>query len=83
MNLFRPEEIHRASGEDDVVPPVRGGNQAMKQEALVIGPLGAYVERDRLTTIRAGGLDAAIRAHGAQIPSASHAQLPYHHRPAA
>jgi hypothetical protein len=24
--LFRPEEIHRASGEDDVVPPTRGGN---------------------------------------------------------
>ena len=24
--LFRPEEIHRASGEDDVVPPTRGGH---------------------------------------------------------
>src|SRR6202011_967500 len=72
--LFRREEIHRASGEDDVVPPVRGGNQAMEHEALVIGPLIAYVERDRLTTIRAGGLDPAARAqccaNPERVPSA-------------
>lgn len=33
----------------------------MEQETLVVGPPIAYVERNRLTTIRAGSLDAAIR----------------------
>ncbi len=30
--LFRPEEVHRASGEDDVVPPVRGRDEAVEHE---------------------------------------------------
>src|ERR687887_473488 len=33
--LFRPEEIHRASGEDDVVPPPFGGDDDV--EEVLIG----------------------------------------------
>src|SRR5262245_32864437 len=32
--LFRPEEVHRASGVDDVVPPVSRGDEAVEDEAL-------------------------------------------------
>jgi hypothetical protein len=34
----------------------------MEQESLVVGPLIAYLDRNRLTAIRAGSLDPAIRA---------------------
>ena len=44
--LFRPEEIHRVSGEDDVVPPARSGNQRMKEKTLVIDPLFVHFDRD-------------------------------------
>jgi hypothetical protein len=55
----------------------------MEQEALVIGPLGAYVERDRLTKSGQHVSTWPCARNAAQIPSASRAQLPYHHRPAA
>src|SRR5205085_5904591 len=59
--LFRPEEIHRASGEDDVLPPPSGGDQAVKQEALVVDLLATNLECDPLTAVRTRRLDAAIR----------------------
>ena len=42
--ILRPEEVHRASGEDDVVPPARGGDEAVEDEALVVGPHVANLE---------------------------------------
>jgi hypothetical protein len=31
--FFRPEEKHVASGENNVIPPLGGGNKAMKKPA--------------------------------------------------
>src|SRR5262249_23497658 len=36
--LFRPEEVHRASREDDVVPPSGRRDQAVEQEGVIVGP---------------------------------------------
>jgi hypothetical protein len=58
--LFRPEEVHRASGEDDVVPPVRSRNQAMEQQAFVVDPLVAEFQGNGFTTFGAGCLDLPI-----------------------
>src|SRR5438552_3459752 len=58
--LLRPEEVHRASGEDDVVPPVRGGHEAVEQEAFVVRLLAAHLNGDRLAAVGTGGLDAAV-----------------------
>src|SRR2546423_15655755 len=62
--LFRPEEIHRASGEDDVVPPARGGNQGMEKQTLVINALFVNLDRDRLSTVWARRFDPTIRLQG-------------------
>src|SRR4030095_691834 len=47
--LFRPEEVHRASGEDDVVPPLRGRHEAVEDEAVVVRLAAANAETDCLT----------------------------------
>ena len=81
--LFRPEEIHRASGVDDVVPPLGCGDEAVEDECVVVRLSVSYLERDRLAAV---GHDASIRPSlwkAAQMPKASHAQLAYHHRPSA
>lgn len=49
--LLRPEEVHRASGEGDVVPPVRGGDEAVKEEALVVWPVPADLDADLLPAV--------------------------------
>src|SRR6201993_5575977 len=59
--LFRPEEVHRASGEDDVVPPVRGRNEAVEQERPVVRPLVSHLDLDRLATVGTRRLDPAVR----------------------
>jgi Zinc-binding dehydrogenase len=66
--LLRPEEVHRASGEDDVVPPVRGGDQAMEQQAVVGGPAVAHFERDWLGTIGARRLDLTVYVQSCTDP---------------
>ncbi len=58
--LFRPEEIHRASREDDVVPPAFCGHQAVEGVVVADGALVLYVDDDRLSAIRAGSLDSAV-----------------------
>src|SRR5918997_6124133 len=58
--LFRPEEVHRASGEDDVVPPAGSGDEAVEEQALVVGSPAAHRDRSRLTAVGAGGLDLAV-----------------------
>jgi hypothetical protein len=58
--LFRTEEIHRASGEDDVVPPVGGGNCYVEDVLVGDRALAADVDRDRVAAIRAGARDVAV-----------------------
>ena len=45
-----------------------GRNQAMKQQALVIHALPANLDRDRITTVRTGCLDAPVRVQGRANP---------------
>ena len=51
--FFRPEEIHGASGEHDVVPPVRGRDEAVKQEVRTIGLLSSDLEGIGLAAVGA------------------------------
>ena len=51
--LLRPEEVHRASGEDDVVPPGGRGNEAVEEQAFVAGSRGVYLALDGLMAVRA------------------------------
>src|SRR6266446_1443377 len=54
--LFRPEEIHRASGEADVAPPVRRRNEAVEEQ--LAGPVA--LDGECLAAVGAGGLDAPL-----------------------
>lgn len=58
--LFRPEEIHRASSENDVVPPSNCWDHTMEQQAFIVRPLIAHVDRDRLTAVGARRFDTTI-----------------------
>lgn len=62
--LSRPEEIHGASSEDNVIPPAGRGDQAVKEEAFVIGPLIAHRNPQRFTAVRARSLDPPILMQG-------------------
>jgi len=66
--LFRPEEIHRASGEDDVVPPVRGRDEAVEEELGVIDLAIGHLHGVRLPAVRTRKLDTTVDVEG--IPSA-------------
>ena len=51
-NVFlRPEEIHRASGIDDVLPPCGRGHEAVKEQRLVVRPLVFDRNADRVAAI--------------------------------
>ena len=43
-SLFRPEEKHGRSGENDVVPPMRGGHREMRDVRSVDGLVVLYFE---------------------------------------
>jgi hypothetical protein len=58
--LSRPEEIHRASGEADVVPPAGGGEEAVEEQAPLVGLPAVHRDRDRFPAVGAGGLDVAV-----------------------
>ncbi len=58
--VLRPEEVHRASSEDDVVPPSSSWDHAMEQQASIVRPLIAHVHRERLTAVGARRFDATI-----------------------
>jgi hypothetical protein len=62
--LSRPEEIHGASGEDNVIPPVGRGDQAVKEQIFVIGPLIAHRNPQRFTAVRARRLDPPVVVQG-------------------
>jgi hypothetical protein len=72
--LFRPEEVHCASGEDDVVPPVRGGDEAMEEQVVAIDPASVHFDRVGLPTVGAGRFDVAIKVecgeHAERVPRA-------------
>jgi hypothetical protein len=72
--LLRPEEVHRASRKDDVFPPVRGGNEAVEHEALVVRTFAAHLDHDRVGAVRAARLDATVdaerRADPERVPGA-------------
>ncbi len=58
--LLRPEEVHRASGEDDVVPPGGCRNEAVEEQAFVAWSRRAYLALDGLIAVSAHSLDAAV-----------------------
>ena len=58
--LFRPEEIHRASSENDVVPPSNSWDHAMEQQAFIARQLIAHLHHDRLTAVGARRFDTTI-----------------------
>jgi hypothetical protein len=58
--LFRPEEIHRASGEDGILPPLGGRNQAMKEEVIPAGAFVVDLDCNRFAAVRAAGVDRAV-----------------------
>src|SRR5262249_689614 len=58
--LLRPEEIHRASREDDVVPPVSGRHEHVEKEVRSVDALPADVDRIRLPAVGADRLDPAV-----------------------
>jgi hypothetical protein len=51
--FFRPEEKHVASGEDNVVPPLRSGNKAMEKPAARRRTFQANLQIKRLTGLLA------------------------------
>src|SRR5262245_22696072 len=51
--LFRPEEEHSASGEDDVVPPPCRGNGAVEEPGARLRPLARHLEQERLHRVLA------------------------------
>src|SRR5438094_8898678 len=51
--LFRPEEVHRRSGEDDVVPPVPRRDEDLEEERLVARVTVPDLEGKRLAAVGA------------------------------
>ena len=47
--FFRPEEKHVASGENDIVPPLGRGNEAMKKPAARWRTFQADLQCERFT----------------------------------
>jgi hypothetical protein len=76
--------MHRASGEDDVVPPASGRDEAVEQETLVVGSLVPHLDHDRLSAVCAHGLDATVdverRADAECVPGAERGCHPYRGR---
>src|SRR6478672_11872316 len=72
--LLRPEEVHRASGEHDVVPPAGSRDEAVEEEIRAVGALVRDADRIGLAAVRARRLDTAVdteRAENAEgIPGA-------------
>ena len=64
--LFRPEEIHRCSREDDVVPPLARRDQAVEQQACVIRSPVLHFNRHSLTAVRARCFQLSISVQGAE-----------------
>lgn len=52
----------------------------MEHQALIVRLLVAYIDGDRLATVSAWGLDAAISVQGSAHTERFHAQFPHHQR---
>src|SRR5712691_10326623 len=49
--LLRPEEVHPASGEDDVLPPPLGGDEAMEEQGRIVWPFAAHGHRQSAAAV--------------------------------
>jgi hypothetical protein len=56
-SFFRPEEKHIASGEDNIVPPLRRRHQAVEQPGGSSRSIKIYLEMKRLTGLFAAGVN--------------------------
>src|SRR5579862_143734 len=54
--LFRPEEVHPASGKDDVVPPPRRREEAVEERSGGLHRCSLDLPTHRLPAVRAGAL---------------------------
>ena len=72
--LLRPEEIHRTSGEDNVVPPVRGRDETVEEKVGTVDRSTRDFHGVRLAAVGTGRLDATVdieRAENAEsVPGA-------------
>src|SRR5215813_817754 len=57
--FFRPEEEHGASGEDDVIPPLRRRHQAVEKPRRRFGPFEAHGQTQGLCGLLAPGVHPA------------------------
>ena len=55
---FRPEEKHVVSGENNVVPPFGGGNQAMKQPTAGRRTFQTNLQKERFAGLLAAGMNS-------------------------
>jgi len=55
--FFRPEEKHVASSENNVIPPLGGGNKAMKKPAAGRWTFQANLQIERFTGLLAARLN--------------------------
>lgn len=56
-SLFRPEEEHFASSKNDVVPPMSGGHDTMKEPIRRLGPLASHLKTQRLRRLLAARIN--------------------------
>src|SRR5689334_9938024 len=58
--LFRPEEEHLASGEDDVVPPARRRDDAVEEPVARLGTVARDLQAKGLHRLLAARLDDGL-----------------------
>ena len=61
--FFRPEEKHVASRENNVVPPVGRGNEAMEKPTAGRGTFHANLQIERFTGLFATGMNPPRAMH--------------------
>src|SRR5439155_14048889 len=61
-HLLRPEEEHAASGEDDVVPPVRSRHSAVEDPVGALGARVSDLQTERCHRLLAPALDEGLLA---------------------
>jgi hypothetical protein len=50
--LSRPEEVHRASSKDNVIPPSGCGDEAVEEQAFLIRTVIPHGNPQRFTAVR-------------------------------
>src|SRR5438876_8508766 len=62
----RPEEEHVGSGEDEIIPPLRRGHEAMEEPCRWRGAIDADLEIERLVAL------LTTRAHAGRLMQCDH-----------